>query len=102
MGKICIGPSLFNINEPLMFGAPVVFNPLFDAAYNDQQYCWPCGCMADHALWPVKYSIQDGSGRTDPGSVFQCDDYGRLESRSGVYRTVYPVSADLVSILQSI
>ena len=28
MGKICIGPSLFNINEPLMFGAPVVFNPL--------------------------------------------------------------------------
>lgn len=28
IGKICIGPSLFNINEPLMFGAPVVFNPL--------------------------------------------------------------------------
>lgn len=28
MGKICIAPSLFNINEPLMFGAPVVFNPL--------------------------------------------------------------------------
>lgn len=28
MGKICIGPSLFNINEPIMFGAPVVFNPL--------------------------------------------------------------------------
>ncbi|RRD95526.1 PTS sugar transporter subunit IIC [Clostridiales bacterium COT073_COT-073] len=28
MAKICIGPSLFNINEPIMFGAPVVFNPL--------------------------------------------------------------------------
>lgn len=28
MGKICLGPSLFNINEPIMFGAPVVFNPL--------------------------------------------------------------------------
>lgn len=28
MGSICIAPSLFNINEPLMFGAPVVFNPL--------------------------------------------------------------------------
>lgn len=28
MGRICITPSLFNINEPLMFGAPVVFNPL--------------------------------------------------------------------------
>ncbi len=29
IGRICIAPSLFNINEPLMFGAPVVFNPLF-------------------------------------------------------------------------
>ena len=28
MGKICLAPSVFNINEPLMFGAPVVFNPL--------------------------------------------------------------------------
>ena len=28
LAKICIGPSLFNINEPIMFGAPVVFNPL--------------------------------------------------------------------------
>lgn len=28
MGRICIVPSLFNINEPLMFGAPIVFNPL--------------------------------------------------------------------------
>ena len=28
LGKICLGPSIFNINEPLMFGAPVVFNPL--------------------------------------------------------------------------
>lgn len=28
MGRICIGPSLFNINEPLVFGAPIVFNPL--------------------------------------------------------------------------
>lgn len=28
IGKICIGPSIFNINEPVMFGAPVVLNPL--------------------------------------------------------------------------
>lgn len=28
MGKICLGPSIFQINEPLMFGAPVVFNPM--------------------------------------------------------------------------
>jgi len=28
LGRIFIGPSIFNINEPLMFGAPVVFNPI--------------------------------------------------------------------------
>lgn len=28
LGKICIGPSLFNINEPVTFGTPIVFNPL--------------------------------------------------------------------------
>lgn len=28
LGKIFIGPSIFNINEPVVFGAPIVFNPL--------------------------------------------------------------------------
>lgn len=28
LAKICIGPSIFNINEPLNFGIPIVFNPL--------------------------------------------------------------------------
>lgn len=28
LGRIFIVPSIFNINEPIMFGAPVVFNPL--------------------------------------------------------------------------
>ncbi|MCF0110858.1 MAG: PTS sugar transporter subunit IIC [Erysipelotrichaceae bacterium] len=28
LGNIMIAPSIFNINEPVMFGAPVVFNPL--------------------------------------------------------------------------
>ena len=28
MGRICIGPSIFNINEPLVFGAPIAFNPI--------------------------------------------------------------------------
>lgn len=27
-GRICIAPSIFNINEPVVFGAPIVFNPL--------------------------------------------------------------------------
>lgn len=28
LGRVFIAPSIFNINEPVMFGAPVVFNPL--------------------------------------------------------------------------
>lgn len=28
IGRICIIPSIFNINEPVMFSAPVVMNPL--------------------------------------------------------------------------
>ena len=28
LGRVFIVPSIFNINEPVMFGAPVVFNPI--------------------------------------------------------------------------
>lgn len=28
LGRIFLTPSIFNINEPVMFGAPVVFNPI--------------------------------------------------------------------------
>lgn len=28
LGKICLGPSIFNINEPIVFGTPIVFNPI--------------------------------------------------------------------------
>lgn len=29
LGKLAIGPGLFNINEPVMFGLPIVLNPIF-------------------------------------------------------------------------
>lgn len=28
LGRVCLGPSIFNINEPITFGTPIVFNPL--------------------------------------------------------------------------
>lgn len=28
LGRVFIAPSIFNINEPMMFGAPIVFNPI--------------------------------------------------------------------------
>ncbi|MHC1681853.1 MAG: PTS sugar transporter subunit IIC [Clostridiaceae bacterium] len=29
LGKLAIVPSFFNINEPLIFGTPIIFNPVF-------------------------------------------------------------------------
>lgn len=29
IGKLSIGPGIFNINEPIIFGIPIVLNPLF-------------------------------------------------------------------------
>lgn len=28
IGRVCIFPAIFNINEPIVFGAPVVWNPI--------------------------------------------------------------------------
>lgn len=28
LGKLGLGPALFNINEPLIFGTPIIFNPI--------------------------------------------------------------------------
>jgi Phosphotransferase system cellobiose-specific component IIC len=28
LGKVCIGPSIFNINEPVVYGTPIAFNPI--------------------------------------------------------------------------
>ena len=28
LGRVTLGPSLFNINEPVLYGAPVVYNPI--------------------------------------------------------------------------
>lgn len=29
LGRMSVGPGIFNINEPLIFGTPICFNPLF-------------------------------------------------------------------------
>ncbi|MDA1468385.1 PTS transporter subunit EIIC, partial [Brachyspira hyodysenteriae] len=29
VGKLSIVPGFFNINEPIMFGAPIVIDPIF-------------------------------------------------------------------------
>lgn len=39
IGRLTIVPSIFNINEPVMFGAPVVWNPILMIPY------WLCGLI---------------------------------------------------------
>jgi cellobiose PTS system EIIC component len=33
LGKLAIGPAIFNINEPLVFGSPIVLNPILGIPY---------------------------------------------------------------------
>ena len=33
LGRMSVGPGIFNINEPLIFGTPICFNPLFMAPF---------------------------------------------------------------------
>ncbi len=33
LGKVVIIPSIFNINEPIIFGLPIVLNPYFAAPF---------------------------------------------------------------------
>lgn len=28
LGKVCVAPSIFNINEPVIYGTPIAFNPI--------------------------------------------------------------------------
>ena len=45
LGKVCIGPSLFNINEPIVYGAPCVFNPFLMVPM------WICSLVGPVILW---------------------------------------------------
>lgn len=29
IGKLALAPGIFNVNEPFIFGMPIIFNPLF-------------------------------------------------------------------------
>lgn len=47
LGKVCIGPALFNINEPVVYGAPMCFNPLLMIPM------WICGLVCPILLWII-------------------------------------------------
>lgn len=47
LGRVCIVPSLFNINEPVVYGAPMCFNPLLMVPM------WICGLVCPIILWII-------------------------------------------------
>ncbi len=47
LGRVCIGPAIFNINEPVVYGAPCAFNPLLMIPM------WICGLVCPTLLWII-------------------------------------------------
>ncbi len=47
IGKICVGPSIFNINEPLVYGTPITFNPYLMLPM------WICPIAGATLVWVV-------------------------------------------------
>ncbi len=47
LGRVCIGPAIFNINEPVVYGAPCAFNPLLMIPM------WICGLVCPILVWVI-------------------------------------------------
>ncbi len=47
LGRIFIGPSIFNINEPVVYGAPIVMNPILMIPY------WLTAIVGPCLLWLI-------------------------------------------------
>lgn len=39
LSKIALVPAVFNMNELMMFGIPVVFNPLYFTPFSSHRWC---------------------------------------------------------------
>ena len=61
LGKLSIGPAIFNINEPIIFGLPLVMNPMYIVPFIlSPVVCniigWFCVCVIK-IIPPVAYSV---------------------------------------------
>ena len=75
LGRIFIGPSIFNINEPIMFGAPVVFQSAADAANVAEFHRWTCYRLYCYEPWMAEHSGNTESGWTGACTGFHRYDY---------------------------
>ena len=42
IGRLSVVPSIFNINEPVIFGTPIVMNPVFFIPFCWRRWLMPC------------------------------------------------------------
>lgn len=45
MGKVCLAPAILNINEPVVYGAPIMLNPLLMVPF------WLCSVISTIIAW---------------------------------------------------
>lgn len=62
IGDVTIFPAIFNINEPIVFGAPVVWNPILMIPVVAELYDYSAHYVCNHADWPGSDS---GSSHAD-------------------------------------
>ena len=68
LGRMTIVPSIFNINEPIMYSAPVVMNPLLMVPAWINSIVGPPCCLVFNAWRVSQYTVKNDSSWTDTSS----------------------------------
>ena len=82
VGKVALGPAIFNINEPVTFGVPMALNPLMGATSKE------VSCNSSTWLSPLSYIIHSSR----PGNASSSNGRKRRPSEKSVphvYRQRY-------------
>ena len=76
LGKLGIIPALFGINEPVLFGAPVVMNPVFCTVYRNLPIIWsntdPMDLSTDYLRIPFSRMEKCFTSVSDPLCFILC------------------------------
>ncbi|MDM8101224.1 PTS sugar transporter subunit IIC [Oceanobacillus oncorhynchi] len=84
IGKAVIVPSVFNINEPVVFGAPIAFNPYLmvpmwingllvpTIVYGIMAWGWVAVPSSTFLLWYMPYPIASYFATQDVMAIFWC------------------------------
>ena len=99
IGRLGLIPAIFNINEPILFGTPIVFNPIL------MMPMWICTTVNATIVWIVMRTgllAIPTIERNHSCTVLHRDVHRRYAWRNLVGCVPGSGSADLVSILQDL